>query len=164
MARTVPYLIVAFIGVAAVVYLMVADRRRVRMQRLRVKKLYASPLFEAMLPILRQAQKYSIESLVIDKTGFTVRFLFPFGYEAHFSLAEHGYPNLTVEKQEALLLALEEVIPKLTAHDCYSFRSRRTRLLDGSVEYQYKYIMQIDYKNLLTRAPYYDGSLQSQLW
>jgi len=164
MARTVPYLIVAFIGVAAVVYLMVADRRRVRMQRLRVKKLYASPLFEAMLPILRQAQKYSIESLVIDKTGFTVRFLFPLGYEAHFSLAEHGYPNLTVEKQEALLLALEEVIPKLTAHDCYSFRSRRTRLLDGSVEYQYKYIMQIDYKNLLTRAPYYDGSLQSQLW
>ncbi len=164
MGRSIPYLIVAFIGVAVVLYLMAADRRRVRMQRLRVQKLYASPLFEAMLPMLRQAQKYSIESLVIDKTGFTIRYLFPFGYESVFSMTEYGYPNLTVEKQEALLLALEEVVPKLTAHDCYSFRSRRTRLLDGSVEYQYKYIMQIDYKNLLTRAPYYDGTLQSQLW
>jgi hypothetical protein len=164
MDRSMPYLIVAFIGVGFLVYLMIADRKRVRLQRMRVKKLYASPLYTVMRPVLHQARKYSVESLTIDKTGFVLRFLFPQGYETRFDLRENGYPNLTVEKQEALLLLLEEVVPKLTAHDCYSFRSTRIRLLDGSVEYQYRYIMKIDYKNLLTRAPYYDGSLQSQMW
>ncbi|NLI22900.1 MAG: hypothetical protein GX418_15305 [Clostridiales bacterium] len=164
MSRTLPYLFIAFIGIGFVVYLLVADRRRVRIQRLRVKKLHASPMFEAMRPMLVRAQRYSVESLLIDKTGFTLRFLFPFGYEMHFSMADYGYPNLTLEKQEALLLLLEEFVPKLATRECYSFRSVRSRLLDGSVEYQYKYIMRIDYKNLLTRAPYYDGTLQSQLW
>jgi hypothetical protein len=164
MDRSMPYMIVAFIGVIFLIYLMMADRKRVRLQRMRVKKLYSSPLFIAMRPILRQAQKYSIESMVIDKTGFVIRFLFPLGYETRFDFLENGYPNLTVEKQEALLLLIEEVVPKLAAHDCYSFRSVRTKLLNGSVEYQYKYIMKIDYKNLLIRAPYYDGSLQGQLW
>ncbi|MDD3921024.1 MAG: hypothetical protein PHO41_07650 [Eubacteriales bacterium] len=157
MDRSVPYLIVAFIGIAFVIYLMMVDRKRMQMQRLRVKKLYASPLYEAMRPMLRQAQKYSVESLIIDKTGFTFRFLFPYNYEVRFSLTEHGYPNLTVEKQEALLILMEAEVSKLTEHDCYSFRSLRKRLLDGSVEYRYQYIVQTDYKNLLIRAPYYDG-------
>ncbi|HNW85777.1 MAG TPA: hypothetical protein PLP25_01865 [Candidatus Limiplasma sp.] len=158
------YILIALLGIATVVYLIVADRRRMRVQRLRVKKLYASPMFEAMKPLLQRAQKYSVESLTIDKTGFTFRFLFPFGYEMRFTMADYGYPNLTNEKQEALLLLLEEFVPKFTTRDRYSFRSVRTKLLDGHVEYQYKYIIRIDYKNLLTRAPYYDGSLQSQLW
>ena len=113
---------------------------------------------------VRPEQKYSLESLTIDKTGFTLRFLFPFGFEMNFSMADYGYPNLTVEKQETLLFLLEELVPKLTATDCYTFRSRRIKLLDGHVEYQYRYIIRTDYKNLLTRAPYYDGSLQSQVW
>ncbi len=159
-----PYLMIAFMGIALVVYLMVTDRRRMRLQRLRVKKLYSSPMFEAMRPTLVRAQKFSIESLTIDKTGFSLRFLFPFGYETHFRMRDFGYPNLTAEKQEALLLLLEEFVPKLTTHECYAFRTIRTKLLDGHVEYQYKYIIQTDYKNLLTRAPYYDGSLQSQVW
>ena len=117
-----------------------------------------------MKPILLRAQRFSVESLTIDKTGFTFRFLSPVGYETHFRMADYGYPNLTLEKQETLLLLLEEYMPKLTMHDSYSFRAKRTRLLDGHVEYQYRYIIQIDYKNLLTRAPYYDGSLQSQVW
>ena len=164
MSSSIIYPFIAIIGISLVVYLLVADRRRVRMQRLRVKKLYASPMFEAMKPMLVRAQKYSVESLSIDKTGFTFRFLFPFGYELHFNMADYGYPNLTNEKQEALLLLLEEFVPKLTMHDNYSFRTVRNKLLDGHVEYQYKYIIRIDYKTLLTRAPYYDGSLQSQLW
>ena len=164
MSRSIPYFFIALIGIATVVYLMVADRRRVRVQRLRVKKMYASPMFEAMKPMLQRAQKYSIESLTIDKTGFTLRFLCPFGYEIRFSMADYGYPNLTNDKQEALLLLLEEFVPKLTTRDCYFFRTIRNQLLDGHVEYQYRYIIRIDYKNLLARAPYYDGSLQSQLW
>ena len=164
MDRSMPYLLIAFIGMIVVVYLMFADRRRARMQRLKVKKLYSSPRFEVMRPMLRQAQKYSIESLTIDKTGFTIRFLFPFGHETKFCVTDHGYPNLTIDRQETLLMLLEEVVPKLTASDCYSFRSVRNRLLDGRVEYQYKYLIQIDYKNMLIRAPYYNGSLQSQLW
>jgi hypothetical protein len=130
----------------------------------KTQKLYASPLFEAMRPVLKQARKYAVESLSIDKNGFSFRFLFPYGYETRFDLAEHGYPPMDVEKQEALLLLMEEVLPKLTAHDRYRFRSVRRRLLDGEVEYQYKYIIRIDYKNLLARAPYYDGTLQGQLW
>ena len=115
MDRSMPYLLIAFIGMIVVVYLMFADRRRARMQRLKVKKLYASPLFEAMRPMLRQAQKYSIESLTIDKTGFTIRFLFPFGHETKFCVTDHGYPNLTIDRQETLLMLMEEVVPKLTA-------------------------------------------------
>lgn len=164
MSRSIPYLFIALIGIAFVVYLMFADRRRMRVQRLRVKKMYASPMFEAMKPVLQRTQKYSIESLSIDKTGFTVRYVFPFGYETSFSMVDYGYPNLTVEKQEALLLLLEEFLPRLTTHDCYSFRAIRHKLLDGHVEYQYKYVIRNDYKNLLTRAPYYDGTLQSQSW
>ena len=164
MNTSVPYLFIAFIGIALVVCLVLDDRKRMRLQRLRVKKLYASSMFEAMKPILLRAQKFSVESLTIDKTGFAFRFLSPVGYETHFRMADYGYPNLTLDKQEALLLLLEEFVPKLTTHNCYSFRSKRTRLLDGHVEYQYRYIIQIDYKNLLNRAPYYDGSLQSQVW
>ena len=165
MSSSIPYLLIALIGISAVVYLIVADRKRVRVQRLRVKKLYASPMFEAMRPMLQRAQKFSVESLTIDKTGFVIRYLNPVGYEMHFHMADYDYPLLTLEKQEALLLLLlEEFVPKLTAHNYYSFRSKRTKLLDGHVEYQYRYIIQTDYKNLLTRAPYYDGSLQSQVW
>lgn len=164
MSTSIPYLFIALIGIALVVCLVQDDRKRMRMQRLRVKKLYASSMFEAMKPILLRAQRFSVESLTIDKTGFTFRFLSPVGYETHFRMADYGYPNLTLEKQETLLLLLEEYMPKLTMHDSYSFRAKRTRLLDGHVEYQYRYIIQIDYKNLLTRAPYYDGSLQSQVW
>ncbi|MCE5344607.1 MAG: hypothetical protein LLF96_13630 [Eubacteriales bacterium] len=143
---------------------MILDHGRANKLKLKAKKLYASPLFEAMRPTLKQAYKYSVERLIIDKTGFTLRFLFPFGYETRFDMAEHGFPPLSVEKQEALLLLLEEFVPKLTEHDCYCFRSVRHKLLDGQVEYQYKYIIRIDYKNMLARAPYYDGTLQSQLW
>lgn len=164
MDRSVPYIFISIIGIALVIYLVIADRRRMRVQRLRVKKLYASSMFEAMRPLLRQAQKNSLESVTIDKTGFVLRFLNPFGYETRFNMADYGYPNLTLEKQEAMLLLLEELVPKLTVHDCYYFRSTRNRLLDGRVEYQYRYIIQIDYKNLLIRAPYYNGSLQSQMW
>ena len=164
MNHPMPYLLIAFIGIVFVFYLMVADRRRMRMQRLMVKKLHASPMFAVMKPYIMQAQRYSVESLTIDKTGFTFRYLFPFGYETRFLLSDYGYPNLTAEKQEALLLLLEEFVPKLTAHSNYSFRSIREKLLDGHVEYQYKYIIRIDYKTMLARAPYYDGSLQSQMW
>lgn len=164
MSRLIPYWLVACLGIALTGYLLYIDRRRMHMQRLRVKKMHASSLFEAMRPILMRAQKYSLESLTIDKTGFTLRFLFPFGFEMHFSMADYGYPNLTIEKQETLLFLLEEYVPKLTVSNCYAFRSRRIKLLDGHVEYQYRYIIRIDYKNLLTRAPYYDGSLQSQVW
>lgn len=164
MSSTIPYLLIAMMGIAAVVYLLVADRRRMHIQHMRVKKLYASPMFEAMKPMLLRAKRYSVESMTIDKTGFTLRFLFPYGYETRFCMADYGYPNLTPEKQETLLLLLEEFVPKLTTPDCYSFRSVRTKLLDGHVEYQYRYIIQIDYKNLLSRAPYYDGSLSSQVW
>jgi len=155
---------IAVFGIALVVYLLVLDRRRAQLVRLKTQKLYASPLFEAMRPVLKQARKYAVESLTIDKNGFSFRFLFPYGYETRFDLAEHGCPPMDMEKQEALLLLLEEVLPKLTAHDRYRFRSVRRRLLDGEVEYQYKYIIRIDYKNLLARAPYYDGTLQGQLW
>ncbi len=164
MDRSMPYFVIALIGIAAIVYLLIFDHKRMRIQRLRVKKLYASPIYDAMRPMLRQARKYAIESLTIDKTGFTLQFLNPFGHELTFTMADYGYPNLTIEKQEALLLLLEEVVPKLTVHNCYSFRSKRIRMLDGRVEYQYRYIIQIDYKNMLIRAPYYDGSLQSQMW
>ena len=164
MNTSIPYLFIAFIGVALLVALVLDDRKRMQMQRMRVKKLYASAMFEAMKPLLLRAQRLSVESLTIDKTGFTIRYLAPISYETHFHMADYGYPNLTLDKQEALLLLLEEFVPKLTTHNYYSFRSKRTKLLDGHVEYQYRYIIQTDYKNLLTRAPYYDGSLQSQVW
>ena len=74
--------------------------------------------------MLLRAQKLSVESLTIDKTGFvTFRYLNPVGYEMHFRMADYDYPTLTLEKQEALLLLLEEFVPKLTTHNCYSFRS-----------------------------------------
>ncbi len=164
MDKSLACLAIAFLGVAFVVYLMVLDHRRANILRLKAKKLYASPLFEAMRPTLKQAYKYPVERLTIDKTGFTLRFLLPFGYETRFDMVENGFPPLSVDKQEALLLLMEQFVPKLTQHDCYSFRSVRRKLLDGQVEYQYKYIMRIDYKNMLARAPYYDGTLQSQTW
>ena len=155
---------IAFIWVALLVALVLDERKRMQMQRVRVKNLSSSALFESMKPLLLRAQRLSVESLTIDKTGLTFRFLSPVGYEAHFHMTDYGYPNLTLDKQEALLLLLEEFVPKLTTHSYYAFRSKRTKLLDGHVEYQYRYIIQTDYKNLLTRAPYYDGSLQSQVW
>jgi hypothetical protein len=164
MDRSIACLAVAFLGVAFAAYLMVLDRRRARYLRLKAQKMYASPLYSALRPVLRQAQKSPLESLTVEQAGLAFHFLSPNGYALRFDMAAHGFPPLSMEKQEALLLILEENIPKLAARNHYCFRSIRKKLLNGQVEYRYKFIIRIDYKNKLTLAPYYDGSLQSQLW
>ena len=45
---------------------MVRDRQQQKRLRLRVQKLYASQLFEDMLPLLQACRKRSLEQLIVD--------------------------------------------------------------------------------------------------
>ena len=157
------FIFVSIVSVALVSYLFWLDNRNLRLLKLRVKKLHASPLFKDLVPLLRIAQKRPIEHLTIDKTGIAIRYIEPAGSETRFVLAQHGYSPLSSEKQEALLVLMEEFLPKLADNHRYVRHKKRTRLMNGQFEIYHRYIILNRYKTSLIRAPYYDGSLQ-QLW
>ena len=132
--------------------------------QLHVRKMYASPMFEDMMPMLALAKRHSLEQVRVDKTGVMFRLLHPAGNEMVFFMRSHGYPYLTEERQEAMRVLLEECIPKLAERDKYEVMRRRNRLINGDVEYEYSYTMRNAYKNKLVRAQYYDGTLEARLW
>ncbi len=159
------FLFIAIIGLLLVGYLIWLDRRRLRLLKLRVKKMYGSPLFQDLAPILRAAQIRPIESLRVDKTGITVRYVHPAGSETRFNISKQGYRPLSPERQEALMALLEEFLPKITDSNRYVLRKKRIRLLNGQTEYYHQYTIVNGYKNSLVRAPYYDRSFRhSHLW
>ena len=157
------FILLSAVCIALVSYLIWLDSRNLRMLRMRVKKLYGSGMFKEMVPMLKNAQKRPIEELVIDKTGVVFRFLEPPGSESRFLMREHNYRYLTEEKQEAMLILLEEFLPKITDTHRYSLRKRKTRLVGKQSETYYQYVILNSYKMSLSRAPYYEHSLQ-QLW
>lgn len=163
MKMNILFLLISMICIALVGYLIWLDNRNMQKLRFRVKKMHASSMFAEMVPLLKNAQKRPIEQLVIDKTGVIIRYLEPAGSEIRFLMRDHGYPYLSQERQEALLILLEEFLPRITDTHRYSLRKKHTRLIGGQVETYYKYIIVNQYKTSLIRAPYYDGSLQ-QLW
>ena len=154
------FICTAFISIAFISYFVWWDRRSLQILRLRVKKLYASPMFAELAPILKFAQRRPLEQLIIDKTGLVIRFLEPVGSESYFSLREHGYPALSPERQEALLVLLEEFLPQLADRHRYVLRKKRRRLVNGRQEIYYYYVIMNQYKMMLVRAPRYNGSLK----
>ena len=74
MQTALPVLAVAVL-VGAAIALLVRDRRQQQRLRLRIKKLYASQLFEDMLPLLQACRKRPLEQLIVDKTGVVMRYL-----------------------------------------------------------------------------------------
>ena len=153
-----------FLLAGVVVAILWKDWVYERHLRLRVKKLYASQLFEDILPLLKTARKRHVEQLMVDKTGIVLRYLHPVGSETAFLMRPHGYAYLTPELQEALRVVLEECLPKLKDTGRYYVSRRRIRLVNGDIEYAYRYTISNAYKARLSRAPYYDGSLQTRLW
>lgn len=154
----------AVVAVMPIVVMICRSRLHLRRLRLRVQKFYASRLFDDMLPLVRLVQRYSVETVTVDKTGVTVRLLYPAGNETSFLMRANGYPYLTPERQEALRAVLEECVPKLADKTRYCLTRQRDKLVNGDVEYHYSYIISNAYKMRLARAPYYDGSLQARLW
>ena len=158
MKMNIFFLFIAVLGIAVVVCFLWLDRKKSRLLRLRVKKMHASPLFAELAPLLKNAQNRPIEQLTVDKTGVYIRFMHPVGSEVRFSLREKGFGYLTEERQEALLILLEEFLPRVTDSHRYAFRKKRVLLLNGHFERYYQYTILNSYKNSLVRAPYYDGT------
>lgn len=130
--------------------------------RLRVEKLYASQMFEEMLPVIHCARHRQLEQLAVDKTGVVLRFLHD--GEIAFLMRPNGYRYLSVEQQEAMRAVWEECVPQLRDQSKYHVLRKRSVLLNGEVEYTYQYTISIAFKNRLTRACYYDGSFQPRSW
>ena len=151
MQTVLPVLAVAVLVGFAIAF-MVRDRQQQKRLRLRVQKLYASQLFEDMLPLLQACRKRSLEQLIVDKTGVVMRYLHFAGSESAFLMRPNGYRYLSPEQQEALRAVLEECLPKLRDNRRYHVSRRRVRLLNGTVEYGYRYTMRNDYKAALNRA------------
>ena len=163
MQTILPVLFAAMLAGIVVVYYYREHIRQKKLQ-LRVQKLYASQLFEDMLPTLRFAKYHAIEQLCVDKTGVVFRYLQANGSESAFLMRCNGYNYLTVEQQEAMRSVLEECLPKLRETDKYHVSRKRVILLNGTVEYTYQYTITNSYKSMLSRAPYYDGTLQPHSW
>ncbi len=140
------------------------EHQQQKMLRLRVKKLYASRLFEDLMPLLHSAKKRQIEQLSVDKTGIVLRYLHSAEGDAAFLMRPNGYQYLTMEQQEAMRVVLEECLPNLKDANRYHVSQKRVRLLNGSIEYVYRYTMSNAYKARLMRAQYYDGTLQTRSW
>lgn len=132
--------------------------------RLRVQKLYASQLFEDMIPMLRFARRHAAEQVVVDKTGVVIRYLHADRADSAFLMRPNGYAYLTPEQQEAMRTVLEERLPGLQDASRYHVHRRKIVLLNGSVEYVYQYTMTNSCKARLCRSCYYDGSLQKTSW
>ena len=163
MQTVLPVLLAAMLAGVVVAYFYQEHLREKKLQ-LRVQKLYASQLFEDMIPMLQFARHNAIEQLVVDKTGVVLRYLHSEGAETAFLMRPNGYAYLTVEQQEAMRSVLEECLPKLREKEKYHVTRKRNVLLNGSVEYAFHYTIDNAYKALLNRAPYYDGTLQPHSW
>ena len=163
MQTVLPVLLAALLAGVVVAYFYREHIREQKLQ-LRVQKLYASQLFEDMIPMLQFARRHAVEQLVVDKTGVVLRYLHSEGAETGFLMRPNGYAYLTVDQQEAMRSVLEECLPKLRETDKYHVIRKRIVLLNGTVEYAYQYTIDNQYKARLTRAPYYDGTLQQQSW
>ncbi len=154
-------IIIMLLGIGWVAYLIVMDNRKAYKQRLRAQKMYASPMFQELQPMLKPFRKAPFEQLKVDRFGVYVRLVQPGGEEICYRFDEHGYPNLTLERQEALLTLLESALPRITDSNQYHLRKKRRKMLSGKYEYIFAYIIDTDYKISLNRAPYYDSSLQT---
>ena len=163
MHTVLPVLLAAFLAGAVVIYFYQEHVKEKKLQ-IRVKKLYASQLFEDMIPMLRAAKHHSVEQLTVDKTGVAVRYLHADSPETAFLMRPNGYAYLTEEQQEAMRVVLEECLPKLCDSANYHVTRRRVRLLNGDIEHVYQYTMTNAYNSRLCRAAYYDGTLQTRSW
>lgn len=150
--------------IALFIYWIWQNKQHERSLQLRVKKLYASQLFEELIPLLRVAKKRHIEQLIVDKTGIIIRYLKPDQSENAFFMHPNGYAYLTPEQQEAVRAVLEDCLPKLKDDSRYIFSRKRVRLVNGSIEFVNHYIISNAYKSMINRAPYYDGTLRTHLW
>lgn len=157
-------IILAMALIALFINLIWKNRQHERALLLRIKKLYASRFFEDLTPMLKTAKKHHIDQLIVDKTGLIIRYLQPGQTESVFLMNNHGYTYLTPEQQEAVRAMLEDCIPKLKDNNRYCMTRKRQLLVNGDTEYIYHYIIVSSYKSMLSRAPYYDSSLKTQLW
>lgn len=156
--------LLAAVFVGAVVVSLYQEHRHQKKLRLHVQKLYASQLFEDMMPMLKAARRHSVEQVTVDKTGVMLRYFQPHSMETAFLMRPNGYAYLTPEQQEAMRVILEECLPALRDQQKYRLSRRRIRLVNGDTEYEYRYTINNAYKATLVRAPYYDGSLQIRSW
>ena len=155
--------IVLVIGIVCLIlvgYLIWLDNRYNRMLKLHVRKMNASPMFAEMVPLLKRMQHESIEQLIIDKKGLTIRHLQPAGRETYFSVYAHGYPPLGQESRKVLLVLLEEFLPIIANRNYYSFKKKNRYLLNGKCESYYAYIICNPYKATLVRPPLLREGLQ----
>lgn len=134
--------------------------RQARQHKLRVRKLYASPMMDELKHGLRFAKKHAVELARVDKTGVYLRFLSPGYGEYTYRMREHGYANLTPQQQSALRTVLEEQLPHFDDKGHYRLTRKTIYLLNGKTEYAYSYTMTNRYKEMLTRAPYYAPQMQ----
>ena len=163
MQTMVPVLLAACLAASVIVYFW-QEHLHEKKLRLRVQKLYASQLFEDMIPMLRFAKRHAVEQLVVDKTGVVIRYLHAEGADSAFLMRPNGYTYLTPEQQEAMRTMLEERLPGLREASRYHVHRRRIVLLNGEVEYVYQYTMTNACKARLCRSTYYDGSLHKASW
>lgn len=153
----------AVAGLIVLLVVLIRQHRRTRLQQLRVRKLYASPVFEALYPMLKGARRHVPEQITVDKTGVLFRYLTPAGYRNAFLMKEHGFAYLTPDQQEAMLVVLEECLPTLRQNDHYRFSQKTQRLIDGRSERSYTYTMANSYKITLARSTYYDPRMEAKL-
>lgn len=158
MQIVLPIALAALLASAVIVYFY-QEHVREKKLRMRVQKLYASQLFEDMLPLIHFARRWPVERISVDKTGVVVSCLHTDQHETGFLMRPNGYSYLSPEQQEAMRAVLEECIPKIQNEANYRVIRTRKVLLNGDVEYVYQYMISNEYKVRLSRAAYYDGTL-----
>ena len=149
----------AFLVILLTIF-VIHEVRQARLHRLRVRKLYASPMMDELQHELRFAQKHAVELARVDKTGVYLRFLSPGYGEYAYRMREHGYANLTPQQQSALRTVLEEQLPHFDDKSYYRLTRKTIYLVNGKIEFAYTYTMSNRYKEMLTRAPYYAPQMQ----
>ncbi len=154
--------VACLIGLA--IALVVYDRRQTRQHRLRVRKMYASPLVGLLQPTIQKAREHSIQLVAVDKTGVTIRFLNPVHSDLDFRVKQHGFAYLTPPQQSALRTILEEQLPILTDGQRYRLVRKNVHLLNGTKEYAYNYTITHAYRNTLSRMPYYAKNMVPFSW
>ena len=145
---------------ATTLYFLWLDHKNFRLLKLRARKMYASPMFAEIKPLLVSAQNRPIERMTIDKTGFVIEYMDPAETKIRFAMEDYGCYDLTPQRQEALAMLIERYLPCITDNHRYVLKKKRIHLPNGQSETYYSYVIRNHYKTALVRAPYYDGSFQ----
>lgn len=138
--------------VVAAVVLGISDLLRRQHELTAMEKMRHSRMYHDLYPLVRQARRYQIDRVRIERGRVLFYGISPAGVIASFSMHEMGYRPLRDENIRALTLVLAEDIAPLQDKKWYRLRRYPVYRSNGKRSIGYQYTVTLRYKAVLMRS------------